>query len=135
MHLTGACGDVASALGDHRAGLVVIALVEKAAARVEVPPQIAGLAAADLASPRGEGFRVHRLGNPVAPRDRVQGAEQVGDVRRCGALAGIARAAGELTENIATWMADDIGLLELGHVVLSHMVGRAVAAGLGGRGG
>src|SRR3546814_16348582 len=52
---------------------------------------------------------------------------------RASAFAGVAGGAGELAEHHPGRMADDIGVLELGEVVLVVVIGRAVTASLGGR--
>ena len=73
------------------------------------------------------------LPDVVAPGERVERAQQIRHEGRASAFAGVAGRAGELAEHHPGRMADDIGVLELGEVVLVVVIGRAVTASLGGR--
>lgn len=130
VDLAAAGYDVARPLGHHRPCLVIVHVMQETAAGVDIAPEVEGAARADFTPAQYQGFRVERFGKVVAPGEGVQGAEQVGHKGRARPFAAIAPLAGELAEDIAAGMADDIRILELGQVVLMGFVGRAVTAGL-----
>ncbi|MCY1304735.1 hypothetical protein D9M70_545030 [compost metagenome] len=129
VELAAAGDDIAGALGHHGPCQVVVALVQKPAAWVDVAPEVAAGSGADLTLAGRQRFRVEQLGNVVAPGEGVEGAQQVGHEGAAGSCAAVAEAGGELAERIAAGMADHVGILELGQVVFVVVVGRAVAAG------
>lgn len=121
---------IPGALGHDRRGLVVVGLMQEAAARIDVAPQVSR--AAHFALARDEGLRVDGFGDAVSPGQVVVVAQQVGHIGGTGALTDVARAAGELAEGIAARVADDIGVLEAGAdsgVGLGRAVARVIAAG------
>jgi ParB-like chromosome segregation protein Spo0J len=64
--------DIARALRDDGAALVVVGLVQEAAARIDVAPQVQRRAAADLAHAGDQRLGVHHLRDVVAPGQRVE---------------------------------------------------------------
>ena len=133
MNLVAARHDVARALRDHGAALVIVGLVQEATAGIHVAPEVQAGARTDFAPAGDERFGVERFRDVVAPGDRVERAQQIRHEGRASAFAGVAGGAGELAEHHPGRMADDIGVLELGEVVLVVVIGRAVTARLGGR--
>src|SRR5258708_29188591 len=107
--------------------------MQEASAGIGIAPEIHGDATADLPHPRNQRFRIHRLGDVVAPGDRIEGAQQVGYVWSAGACADVAGLTGELIKGGASGMANHIGVLELRQVILMVLVGGSVASRLGSR--
>ena len=128
MGLPGAGDDIGRALGSGRRGLVVVHLGQEAAARIDIAPQVAGLA--QLTHAGRQRLRVERLGNAAAPCQGVQGREVVGlEGRRCPG-AGHAEGAGEAAEGLAGGMANGVHILEAQVLVLSPVgIGRALSSG------
>ena len=131
MELADSRGDVAGALGDDGRRLVVVGLVQESAARIEVPPHVAGEDSTHLAQPWDQRFGVHLLGNAMPPANGVQCAEEVRHQREGGARANVPRGAGEPAERGPARMADHIRFLEAADAVLGLVVGGRVIAGLG----
>lgn len=131
MNLAEAGSDVTSALRDDCTGLVVVDLVEEAAAWVEISPIARREWATYFAHPWDERFGVDGFGHSVSPGNGVQRTEEVGHIRQGCPFARVARGTGELAECCAAGVADDVGLLELDGSVFSDVVGGAVFACLG----
>ncbi len=108
MELADSRGDIAGALGDDGCRLVVVGLVQEAAARIEVPPHVAGEDSTHLAQPWDQRFGVHLLGNSMPPANGVQCAEKVRHQRDGGARANVPRGAGEPAERGAPGLGDQL---------------------------
>ncbi|MNM95541.1 hypothetical protein D3C81_1079910 [compost metagenome] len=133
MNLVAARHDVAHALGDHSATLVIVGLMQKSTTRIDVAPEVERRALANLAQAGNQRLGVEHFRDVVAPGQRVERTQQVRHEGRARAFAGVAGSAGELAEHRAGRVADDIRILELGNVVLVVVIGRAVTASLSGR--
>ena len=131
MELADSRGDIAGALGDDGCRLVVVGLVQESAARIEVPPHVAGEDSPHLAQPWDQRLGVHLLGNSMPPANGVQCAEEVGHQREGSARTNVPRGAGEPAERGSARMADHIRFLEAADAVLGLVVGGRVIAGLG----
>src|SRR5258708_36811416 len=105
--------------------------MQEASAGIGIAPEIHGDATADLPHPRNQRFRIHRLGDVVAPGDRIEGAQQVGYVWSAGACADVAGLTGELIKGGGSGRANDRGVLNLRQAFLKVLAEVSAATRLG----
>src|SRR5690349_1601736 len=90
MQLIVSSDDIARALRDDCARFVGVGLMEKAAAWINVAPEIERGATTHFPEARNQRFGVKRFGQVVAPANRVERGEQVRHEGTSCALADVA---------------------------------------------
>ncbi|KPX52645.1 hypothetical protein ALO37_200095 [Pseudomonas savastanoi pv. glycinea] len=131
MDLSNSGDHIASTLSNNRSCLVIVGLMDKAAAGVDASPHVSREKAAHFSAARDECLRIHRFRNAVAPGNRIQCAQEVRHVWSSSTWAGVARSTRKPAERCSSWMSDNVSIFEFSQAVFVVVIGGSVTAILG----